>query len=231
MADIDKGLIGGVIAALPLDKMISGPLMAMIQAQVGASKAYADFLMGVCIQDGKAVSVQFDYDETLVDEQGVYKGSVSKTMRIPLLAAISHPNITIQEGSIEFELTITQMAEDTSSTSASGSFSSSLGWGPFSVSVKGSASHKSAQTRKSDTRARYEIKTTIVRQDPPEALMRVIDFLTDAATKPVTLPDAKPTSATELPKAGVLPLPDAKPDAKPETKPAAKPADKPVDKT
>ena len=100
MPDIDKGLIGGVIAALPLDKMITGPLMAMIQAQVAASKAYADFLMGVCIQDGKAVSVQFDYDETLVDEQGIYKGTVSKTMRIPLLAAISHPNITIEEGSM-----------------------------------------------------------------------------------------------------------------------------------
>ena len=214
MPDIDKGLIGGVIAALPLDKMITGPLMAMIQAQVAASKAYADFLMGVCIQDGKAVSVQFEYDETLVDEQGVYKGTVSKNMRIPLLAAISHPNITIEEGSIEFELTITQMAEDTSSNDVSGSFDAKMGWGPFSVSVKGAASHKSSQTRKTDTRARYEIKTKIVRQDPPEALMRVIDFLTDAATKPVTLPSATPTSPTELPKAGVLPLPDAKPAEK-----------------
>ena len=226
MADIDKGLIGSVIAALPLDKMIAGPLMAMIQAQVAASKAYADFLMGVCIQDGKAVSVQFEYDETLVDEQGVYKGTVSKNMRIPLLAAISHPNITIEEGTIDFELNITQSAQDSSTTSASGSFSSSLGWGPFSVSVKGSASHKSTQTRKTDTRARYAITTKIVRQDPPEALMRVIDFLTDAATKTVTLPNATATSPTELPKAGVLPLPDSKSDAKPETKPETKPAGK-----
>lgn len=222
MADIDKDLIGGVIAALPLDKMISGPLMAMIQAQVAASKAYADFLMGVCIQDGKAVSVQFDYDETLVDEQGIYKGTVSKSMRIPLLAAISHPNITIEEGSIDFELTITQMAQDTSSSNVSGSFGAKLGWGPFSVSVKGSASHKSSQTRKSDTRARYEIKTKIARQDPPEALMRVIDFLTEAATKPVTLPSATPTSPAALPTTGVLPLPDKKPDAKPDTTPAKK---------
>ena len=91
MSQIDSGLIGSVINALPLDRMIAGPLQAMIQAQVQASKSYADFLMGVCIQDGKAVSVQFDYDETLVDDQGVYKGTVTKQMRIPLLAAISHP--------------------------------------------------------------------------------------------------------------------------------------------
>ncbi|MGE8309367.1 MAG: DUF2589 domain-containing protein [Pseudomonas protegens] len=209
MPDIDKGLIGGVIAALPLDKMITGPLMAMIQAQVAASKAYADFLMGVCIQNGQAVSVQFDYDETLVDDQGVYKGTVKKSMRIPLLAAISHPNITIEEGSIEFELTISQMAEDTSSTEASGSFEAKMGWGPFSVSVKGAASHKSTQTRKTDTRARYAISTKIVRQDPPEALMRVIDFLTDAATKPVRLPSTQPTDTDKLPTANALKMPDA----------------------
>ena len=35
--------------------------------------------------------------------------------------------------------------------------------------------------------------TKIVRQDPPEALMSVIDFLTDAATKPVMLPTLQST--------------------------------------
>ena len=32
MATIDNSLIGSVINALPLDRMISGPLQAMIQA-------------------------------------------------------------------------------------------------------------------------------------------------------------------------------------------------------
>lgn len=44
------GLIGSVINALPLDRMIGGPLRAMITAQVQASKAYAEFLMSVCNQ-------------------------------------------------------------------------------------------------------------------------------------------------------------------------------------
>ncbi|SEE16324.1 DUF2589 domain-containing protein [Pseudomonas anguilliseptica] len=212
MSQIDTGLIGSVINALPLDRMISGPLQAMITAQVQASKAYADFLMAVCIKDGKAVSVQFDYDETLVDENGVYKGTVTKKMRIPLLAAISHPNITIEEGSIDFELTISQQAEDTSETAGEGSFEAKLGWGPLSVTVKGSVSHKSTQTRKTDTRARYAISTKIARQDPPEALMRVIDFLTDAATKPVLLPAQKATAATDpLPTDAVLESPKPAP--------------------
>ena len=88
---MDSQFIGSVINALPLEHMIGGPLQAMIKAQVQASKSYADFLLSVCIKDGKAVAIEFDYDETLVDEQGVSKGSVTRKMSIPLLAAVTHP--------------------------------------------------------------------------------------------------------------------------------------------
>lgn len=204
---IDSSLIGSVINALPLDRMISGPLQAMIQAQVTASKSYADFLLGVCIKDGKAVSIQFDYDEAITDEQGVYKGTMSRKMQIPLLAAVAHPNIVIEEGTIDFELTISQSAEDTKETAGSAEFGASLGWGPFKLEVKGQVSHKSAQTRKTDTRARYAISTRIARQDPPEALMRVIDFLTDAATKPITLPNSEATNPDAPPTDNAVPDP------------------------
>lgn len=186
---MEANFIGSVINALPMDQMIAGPLNAMITAQTQAAKSYADFLMQVCIQNGKAVAVQFDYDESLVDENGVSKGIVQKTMRIPLLAAIVHPIIAIEEGTIDFELEITQSEKSSSSTEAGGEFQAKLGWGPVSVSISGRVSHKSEQTRSTDTRAKYSIHTQVRRQPPPEALMRVIDFLTDAATKPVVTED------------------------------------------
>jgi hypothetical protein len=196
---MDPNFTGSVLNALPLDKMIGGPLQAMIKAQVQASKAYADFLLQVCIKDGKAVSVQFDYDETIVNEKGEYQGTMQKTMRIPLLAAISHPNICIEEGTIDFEMEISQSEESNTSTEMEASLEASVGWGPFKVTIKGRASHKSAQTRKSDTRAKYTIHTAIKRQDPPEALMRVIEFLTDSATKPVQLPNSQLENTKALP--------------------------------
>lgn len=195
---MDASFIGSVINALPMDQMIAGPLKAMISAQTQAAKSYADFLMQVCIQDGKAVAVQFDYDETLVDESGVSKGVMQKTMRIPLLAAIVHPIIAIEEGTIDFEMEITQSEKSSSSTEGSGSFQAKLGWGPISVSLSGRVSHKSEQTRSTDTRAKYSIHTQVKRQAPPEALMRVIDFLTEAATKPVVT-DAKAKDVKPLP--------------------------------
>lgn len=184
---VDPSFIGSVINALPMDKMIAAPLQAMITAQVSASKAYADFLLNVCIKDGKAVSVQFDYEETIVDQHGISQGVRTKTMRIPLLAAITHPVIAIEEGTVDFELEISQSEKTESSTEGEGSFQAKMGWGPFSVTVSGRVSHKEQQTRSTDTRAKYSIHTHVKRQPPPEALMRVIDFLTDAATKPVQI--------------------------------------------
>ncbi|MCO7632920.1 DUF2589 domain-containing protein [Pseudomonas guariconensis] len=190
MATIDNNLIGSVLNALPMDSMIAAPLQAMIDAQVTASKSYAEFLMQVCVENGKARAVEFNYEETVVDEQGQAQGTIARKMQIPLMAAITHPNICIEQGTVEFELTISQMAESSKSTEANAELEASLGWGPLKLNVKGSVSHKSAQTRKTDTRARYAFNTTVRRQEPPEALQRVMDFLTEAAIKPVPVSNA-----------------------------------------
>lgn len=185
---LDPSFTGSVINALPIDKMISGPLNAMITAQISASKSYADFLQAVCIKDGRALQINFDYDESVVDQEGNYQGLLQRSMRIPLLAAIEHPNICIESGTVDFELEVSSAEASTKATEAGAELEASIGWGPISAKITGRVSHKSEQTRSSDTRAKYSFHTQLRRQPPPEALMRVIDFLTDAATKPITLP-------------------------------------------
>lgn len=186
---LDPNFTGSVINALPIDKMIGGPLNAMITAQISASKSYADFLQSVCIKDGRAVQLSFDYDETVVDQEGNYQGVLQRSMRVPLMAAIEHPNICIEEGTVDFELEVNSAESSTQATEAGAEVEASVGWGPFSAKMTGRVSHKSEQTRSSDTRAKYTFHTSIRRQPAPEALMRVMDFLTDAATKPTTLPN------------------------------------------
>lgn len=96
------------------------------------------------------------------------------------------------------------MSEDVSNKDMSAEATGSLGWGPFRLNVKGSVSHKSTQTRKTDTRARYAFNTTLKRQEPPEAMMRVIEFLTDAATKPTIVRTAALESPDEISQADTL---------------------------
>lgn len=186
---IDTGLIGSVVNALPIDHMISAPLVAMMSAQVSASKQYADFLLTVCVEDKKAVAVEFDYDQTLVDTQGKLAGLATRRMRIPLLAAVTHPNICIEEGSIDFELEVSQSEATKSETGVDAELKGSLGWGFLKVSLSGKVTHHHEQTRQTDTRAKYSFHVSAKRQPPPESLMRVIDFMTDAAVKPLQIKD------------------------------------------
>lgn len=187
----DAGFAGSVLNALPLEKLISAPLNAMISAQISASHQYAEFLLSVCIQNGEAQNVQFKYDEIMTDSMGKSTGSRERTMTIPLIAAISHPNMCIEDGTVDFELRVSSSSEDHSTDEKSGSLNASVGWGPFKVSVHGTMAHKSEQTRKTDTSAKYSIHTHVRRLPPPEALMKVIDFMTEAATKPVISGDMK----------------------------------------
>ncbi len=186
---IDSSLVGNVINALPLDRMISGPLNAMVTAQVQASKSYVEFLEKVCLDEKskQAKTVTFSYQENLLDSSGkpiADKPPVTREMKVPLLAIVSHPNITIEEGTVDFELNISQSLEETSSNSTEVTAEASIGWSIFSASMKGSVSHKSEQTRKTDTRAKYSIHTRIARQDAPEALQRIIDVMTNSSDKP-----------------------------------------------
>lgn len=176
--------VGGALTALPIDKMISAPLMAAIKAQVQASHAYKDFIETVGMSDGKAVMVPFEYTEDQVDGQGNVTGTRTRHMLVPLLALVSHPNVNVDEVNIGFEMTIESSQEEHSSTSGEGGFEAKIGWGPFSVSVHGKVSHKSEQTRKTDTRAKYSIDVKATRAGPPEGMMRVLDALIDEATRP-----------------------------------------------
>ena len=200
---MDPKFTGSVINALPMDRMIGGPLNAMITAQVAATRQYTDFLLNVCLEsdgtDGKkAVNVTFDYDETIVDTEGNFQGVQKKTMRVPLLAVVTHPSINVEEGTVDFELEVSQSEEDTAGVDASTEVGVQGGWGPVSASFKAKVSAHAEHTRKTDTRAKYSFHTIIKRSGPTEGLMRVIDFLTDAATKPVQVPGKAPEKTLEV---------------------------------
>ena len=205
MADIDPHLIGSVLSEIPMDNIISAPLQAMIKAQVSASKSYADFILNVCFdkETGKAKTLEFDYDEVIPLEDGTHT-TQSRKVVVPLATMIDLPNIGVTEGKVSFNMTVSQSYSSHSSTKAQGSFDAKMDWGLFTVEVKGSASHQSEQTRKTDTRARYGFDVQMNRCPTPEGLQRVLDVIMNAAIKgtggdnktdtPVT-PDTKKKAA------------------------------------
>ena len=54
------------------------------------------------------------------------------------------------------------------------------------VDFSASLSHSSEQTRKTDTRAKYSFHVEARKQEQPEALMRIVEVMVNAATNPTS---------------------------------------------
>lgn len=175
---------GAALAALPMDAMISGPLLAAIKADVQASYAYADWIQKVGMVDGKAVMIDFEYSEDVIDTAGRVTSTNTRKFKIPLLAILQHPAIGVEKVTIDFEMTVETSEATHSETTGEGGVDASIGWGPFSVTVHGKVSHKSEQTRKTDTRSKYSFHVEVVHRGPTEAMHRIMDTITDAAVRP-----------------------------------------------
>lgn len=191
--------VGGIIKSLPISTMFAAPVQAAIETHTMACKSVAAFIDEVGMtEDGQVRMVRFSYKEAEMDTEGNATGTiVDRSVDIPFIATVPLPAIGVEVVTVDFDLEVSTSEASSSENEAKGSFSAKAGWGPFSLSMTGSVSHKSTQTRKTDTRAKYTVHLEARKQDPPEALMRVIDILTTAAAKP--LPAA---SAPKLPDSG-----------------------------
>jgi len=177
--------VGAVMQALPMDHMIAGPLLATIQAQVRSSKMYADWIQDVGLDENrKAVTVDFEYTEDQMGSDGKVVSTKTRHMKVPLLALLHHPAINIDKASIDFEMTVETSESENAMTSGEGGFDAKVGWGPFSVRIHGKVSHKTEQTRKTDTRSKYSFHVEMGYAGPTEAMNRIIEHMTDASVRP-----------------------------------------------
>lgn len=203
------------LPALPIDSLIASPLLGVMSAQLATSRRYAEFLMGTCVDaDGKAVAMEFDVDQPVVDGQGNPQGVQTHRLRLPLLAAIPHPNLNVKHCRIAFTMEITTSEHEAALEAGPQLADPRTGGTSKPATFYGRVSHRREQERSSDSRARIAMEIEAERGDPPESLMRIIDFLTDTLTRPVRVRegDARPVDALRMRGAGgpeAPPAPDA----------------------
>jgi hypothetical protein len=191
MADEVANPFGGMIRSLPIGSMFAAPLMAAIDCHTAACARVADFIdrVGFNPADKTVRMVRFAYKETLFDAQGK-PNVVDRVADVPFLAMIPLPSLGVKAVAVDFDLQVDTSDTQTSSNEVGASLSGSVGIAWFKVEFKGSVTHKSEQTRKTDTRAKYTVHLEVDRQDPPEALMRVIEAITQAVTRPIPKAEA-----------------------------------------
>lgn len=165
---------GDQLKDIPIESLVASPLVAVVDAQKQLSASMYNYIKEVALdENGQVKNVYFNYE---ANENGKM---VKKTISAPFIAMTGIPNLSMELVTIDFEMEINTSDTSTSSTIAGAEVSGGF-WG---VKFSGSVSHKSEQTRKSDTRSKYTFHVEARKQETPETLMRIIDAITEDVTK------------------------------------------------
>jgi len=165
--------IASQFTGLPMETLISAPLVAAAEGQKTLAATTANFITEVGMdKNGKTKSVAFKYED----------GSESVALDVPLLSIINIPSLCVDAIDIEFEMEVSAQSASKSSTDASAELTAKAGFGCYSASFTGKVSHHSENSRSSDTSAKYSVSVKGKNQKP-EGLMKVLDMLNNSIGK------------------------------------------------
>jgi hypothetical protein len=124
---------------------------------------------------------------------------VTTTFNLPLLTIVPLNSLAVDTVDIAFEMEVKSSYSDETSQSsetqrqAEGSFEAKLGWGPLSVTIKGSASYDQKDSSTHNTHyeksnsAKYTVNVHAGQLPLPQGVTTIIQAFTNAI-QPITLP-------------------------------------------
>lgn len=204
---------------LPMEDLIGGPLNAAAKANAAMALTQTRFLMETCFnkieeKDAQGNQKPISYKPIMIEmslERGVMttvEENNKKTLKIkpvvtrfnlPLLTIIPVNSLGVNNVDITFEMEVKSSYSETENESkeaeskGEGSFETKLGWGPLSVSIKGSASYSSRDSSTHDTHyeksnsAKYTVNVHAGQLPVPKGVNTVIEAFTQAI-QPIELP-------------------------------------------
>jgi hypothetical protein len=168
------------LQGVPMAALISAPLEAAAEAQRNLSQATVDYMLRLGVDEGssrEARMLEFSVKQPVETSDGIVMNELS--VQAPLLALAPIPSLAVEEVVIDFQMEVTaseslqEKTEVRLSEDSSGSSTSE----PSRVAVSGKVSSSAAQTRETNQSAKYQIHVSAKRQEPTEAMSRLLDIL------------------------------------------------------
>lgn len=164
-------------AGLDMKSLIGGPLTAAADASILLARSTADFINDVGFDaNGKVRTAAFGYERRSANDDGTSNLEEMK-VAVPMLAIVPIPNLQIDEVNVLFDMEVKQSEKLEKSTDLGASLSGSAKFGPVKVSITGSVSSHSSNTRSSDNSAKYHVDVKATNHGMPEGLSRVLDMM------------------------------------------------------
>ena len=165
-------------AQIPLDFIISTPLLTTINAHQVAAATTLDFINKL---NDPTKSVEFDTQVTQTDENGTGK-TAGKKIKVPLLALVKVPSLNFDSLSVSFTYNISQVHVEKANTESK----AALDVGTTGVLSKfvnakltGSVSHTSSRENTASRGGTLEVKVHVSESELPAGLKKVINAITD----------------------------------------------------
>ncbi|MEI8103162.1 MAG: DUF2589 domain-containing protein [Chlorobium sp.] len=178
------------VQALPLEFIISAPLLGVINAQKIAAQATLDF-----INTFKEQSVELNITSTTAGQASTL------SIKAPLLAIVPVPHLRIDSFTTHFKYEISQVASEKKSKEMGGSAEAGTTglWANFvNASLKGNVSSQSSSESVMNRSGVLEITINASEAPIPEGLARLLNLL--GKTIPAELPlNTTPAEAATSP--------------------------------
>lgn len=204
-------------AGLPMDSLIGGPLNAAAKANGAMAETQTKFMLDTCFSKDqsdptasyKPIMIKMELERGVItppvkDDQGKITtpakiDKVLTTFNLPILTIIPLNSLGVDEVDINFDMEVKssygeEESQETSEKKAGDvSFEAKVGYGPFSASIKGSASYssesnssKSSHYEKSNS-ARYTVNVHAGQLPLPLGVTTIITAFTNAI-EPLEMP-------------------------------------------
>lgn len=194
---------------LPMRDLIGGPLMAATEANNQMVMTQTKYILDTGFnrienkgKDGKPdgtyqyepIMVSLTLKRPVITEDTDKDGKTTTTITtvtsevdVPILTLMPIPTLGVDDVDISFDMEVkssygsTQKDSKSSSLAAQSSFEAKLGYGPFSISVKGSVSYNQSSASSSETThtasnsAHYHVAVHASQQPVPKGLSLILE--------------------------------------------------------
>ncbi|WDF77422.1 DUF2589 domain-containing protein [Mucilaginibacter sp. KACC 22773] len=213
-------------SGLPMDALIGGPLNAAANANSAMALTQTKFMLDTCFAkqgDGDKASYKPVLIEMVLSRGVITPGatatdpttiqSVDTRFTLPMLTIVPLNSLAVQSVDITFEMEVkSSFAEETSEAKSTeskgeGSFEAKIGWGPVSVTIRGSASYDSKDSSTHDTHyqksnsAKYTVAVHAGQLPLPQGVSTIINAFTKTI-EPIQMPAATPPADADKDKGG-----------------------------
>lgn len=175
MADND---IASNFSNLPMETLISAPLVAASNSNILLANATYDFIRNVWFEgEGKAKPKLLSFDLTRTGEDGK---AITETVNAPLAALLETPNLMVSSIDVDFTMEVKDVSTSKVDLGAKTDVTASAGWSWWSARLTGSITANSSQSRSTDRSAKYEVRVRAEQANQTEGMSRLAQIFASA---------------------------------------------------